>query len=208
MTRWMRSLQAVENWLLLMLALPIALPLMVIGAALIKLDSPGPVLYVSKRVGQGGRLIPVLKFRTMHVDAQARLQRLLMEDAVLRGEWERFHKLRDDPRVTRLGRWLRRSSLDELPQLLNVLAGQMYLIGPRPVFPHEFVRYYHGQARRHYLSVKPGITGLWQVCGRSDLDFPTRVLLDSWYVAHWSVWLDLWILLRTIKVVLRREGAY
>ncbi|NUO60262.1 MAG: sugar transferase [Hamadaea sp.] len=168
----------------------------------IRRDSPGPVLFRQVRVGRDGREFRIYKFRTMHVDAEARLSELrhLNEnDRVL-------FKIRDDPRVTDVGRWLRRLSLDELPQLFNVLAGQMSLVGPRPPLPQEVAMYHDDVLRR--LAVKPGMTGLWQVSGRSDLPWEEAVRLDLRYVENWSLSLDLVILLRTLTAVVRTSGAY
>ena len=143
----------------------------------------------------------------MYIDAQKRLERLLNEDEAIREEWERKFKLKNDPRVTKIGAFLRRTSLDELPQIFNVLKGEMNFVGPRPVTQEELDLYYKEDAE-YYLMVRPGITGLWQVSGRSDSDYNFRVATDKWYVSNWSLWLDIVILLKTIKVVLKRDGAY
>ncbi|GAB1694525.1 hypothetical protein KRM28CT15_63280 [Krasilnikovia sp. M28-CT-15] len=177
-------------------------PLLVTVALCVRLTSRGPVLFRQVRVGRDGRLFRIFKFRSMYVDAEARLaelKHLNEHDGVL-------FKIRDDPRVTRVGRWLRRLSLDELPQLLNVLAGQMSLVGPRPPLPVEVAAYADDVRRR--LAVKPGMTGLWQVSGRSDLPWEEAVRLDLRYVENWSLSLDLVILLRTMTAVLRSSGAY
>ncbi|HEY3504025.1 MAG TPA: sugar transferase [Actinocatenispora sp.] len=177
-------------------------PLLAAVALMIKVDSPGPVLFRQPRVGRGGALFDIVKFRTMYTDAEARL-------AELRGRNEAagvLFKIRDDPRVTRVGRYLRRFSADELPQLLNVLAGQMSLVGPRPPLPVEVAEYPADMLRR--LVVKPGLTGLWQVSGRSDLPWEEAIRLDLRYVENWSLSLDLVILLRTVTAVVRTSGAY
>ncbi len=166
----------------------------------------GEALFRHQRVGRKGRIFACYKFRSMQVDAQARLQELLAQHPELKAEWEREHKLKDDPRISKLGAFLRRNSLDELPQLINVVRGEMSLVGPRPVVQEELGRY--GLEAGYYLMVRPGITGLWQVSGRNDLDYDTRVYLDAWYVKNWSLWYDLVILFKTIKVVLQRRGAY
>jgi exopolysaccharide production protein ExoY len=171
----------------------------------IRLTDPGPVFFGHYRVGRGGRLIKVLKFRSMRVDAQQRLAELLASDVQARAEWERDFKLSNDPRVTRTGRFLRRSSLDELPQLFNVLKGEMRLVGPRPITAQELRRY--GSARWHYLSVTPGVTGLWQVSGRNELTYAERVELDRYYVDNRSLLLDASILCRTVLVVTTGRGA-
>ena len=187
------------------LAFAVSIPVFVAIPILIKLTSKGPVFYRQKRIGFNGRPFMVWKFRSMHADADARLDRILSENPAARSEWESSFKLKDDPRVTPFGRLLRKTSLDELPQLFNVFSGEMALIGPRPIIDDE-VRYY-GDAYKTFSSVKPGITGLWQVSGRSDTDYAQRVALDTYYVLNWSPWLDLWILVRTAFAVLLMRGA-
>jgi exopolysaccharide production protein ExoY len=171
----------------------------------VKVTSRGPVLFGHQRLGEAGRSIRVYKFRSMAVNAEARLQELLGTDPVLRAEYEATYKLKEDPRVTWLGRWLRRTSLDELPQLINVLRGDLSLVGPRPIVADEIAKY--GPASAAILRVRPGVTGLWQVSGRSDLDYAERVRLDMDYITNWSLWLDLRILSATLPAVLRRKGA-
>ena len=166
----------------------------------------GSVIYKHRRVGRGGKTFACLKFRTMVPTADQVLRELLENDPELRAEWVRDHKLRHDPRVTRLGRFLRRTSLDELPQLLNVLRGEMSLVGPRPVVREELLRY--GRNVGTYLAAKPGITGLWQVTGRNDTDYRRRVVLDTYYVRNQNLLLDLYILVKTTGVVLGGNGAY
>ena len=168
--------------------------------------SGGTVIYRHWRVGRGGQMFSCLKFRTMVPNADQVLRDLLEKDPDLRAEWIRDHKLRNDPRVTRLGRFLRRTSLDELPQLLNVLGGEMSLVGPRPVVREELLRY--GRSVGTYLAAKPGITGLWQVTGRNDTDYRRRVVLDTYYVRNQNLLLDLYILAKTTGVVLGGNGAY
>jgi exopolysaccharide production protein ExoY len=166
----------------------------------------GTVIYRHRRVGRGGQIFCCLKFRTMVPNADQVLRDLLESNPELRAEWVRDHKLRNDPRVTRLGRFLRRTSLDELPQLLNVLRGEMSLVGPRPVVREELLRY--GRNVKTYLAAKPGITGLWQVTGRNDTDYRRRVVLDTYYVRNQNLLLDLYILAKTTAVVLGGNGAY
>ncbi|MFC7474829.1 sugar transferase [Dankookia sp. GCM10030260] len=197
-----RALDILGAGALLLLTAPAFLLL----ALLIRADG-GPVFYAHERVGRGGRRFGCLKFRSMVTDSQARLAALLDADPAARAEWEATRKLRDDPRVTRTGRFLRATSLDELPQLLNVLRGEMSLVGPRPVVAAELAAHY-GAAAEYYLSVRPGITGLWQVSGRSETTYDTRVALDTQYATNLSIWADLRILLRTPAVVLLRRGAY
>ncbi|MCA8958388.1 MAG: sugar transferase, partial [Planctomycetes bacterium] len=167
--------------------------------------SPGPVLFAHRRLGRDGRWFSVWKFRTMVIDADRKLAEYLAEHPELQREWQETHKLKSDPRITRVGRFLRRSSLDELPQIWSVLTGRMSLVGPRPIVADEVVKY--GDAYALYTSVPPGITGLWQVSGRNNTTYPQRVALDAAYVRNWSIWLDLYVLYRTVKTVLRREGA-
>ena len=166
----------------------------------------GNVLFGHERVGRNGKKFKCLKFRTMVKNANEVLERLLFEDESARKEWNEGYKLKQDPRITPIGRFLRKSSLDELPQLWNVLKGEMSLVGPRPIIDKEIPKY-HMEADL-YLSARPGITGLWQISGRNDADYASRVALDSWYVRNWSLWYDIYILLRTMVVVLKRDGAY
>jgi Undecaprenyl-phosphate galactose phosphotransferase WbaP len=184
----------------------VVLPLLLIIALAIKIDSPGPVLFGHTRIGRDGRAITVWKFRSMVIDAPHRLEALLATNAAARDEWNATQKLTDDPRVTALGRLLRASSLDELPQLWNVLTGTMSLVGPRPIVSEEVARY--GDDFEIYMQVRPGITGYWQVSGRSDTTYAQRVEMETFYVRNWSLWLDLVILAQTIEAVWRRRGAY
>lgn len=180
-------------------------PLMIGIAWLVRLDG-GPALFAHQRIGKKGKIFNCYKFRTMHVDAEHQIEQLLQKRPELRTQWESERKLRDDPRVSRAGQILRKTSLDELPQLLNVIRGEMSLVGPRPVVHSELPRF--GRDVGYYLMVRPGMTGLWQVNGRSDVDYDTRVYLDTWYVKNWSLWYDLIILFKTVRVVLLRSGAY
>jgi exopolysaccharide production protein ExoY len=184
----------------------LCLPAFLVIAALVRLDG-GPAFYAHERVGRGGRLFGCLKFRSMVADADRRLAALLERDPQARAEWEATRKLKSDPRITALGRFLRASSLDELPQILNVLAGHMSLVGPRPVQAAELAVFY-GPAAEHYMAVRPGITGPWQVSGRNDTSYAQRVALDVAYARRPSLLGDLKILLRTPMAVLARRGAY
>lgn len=166
----------------------------------------GAAVYAHPRVGKDGKLFNCLKFRSMVPDADKVLQELLARDASARAEWEKDFKLKNDPRITPVGEFLRKTSLDELPQLWNVLKGEMSLVGPRPVVEEELERY--GDLTDHYLEVRPGITGLWQISGRSNIEYSDRVNLDAWYVQNWSIWYDMVILLKTARVVFHGEGAY
>ena len=199
-------LKRTMDYLLSLALLPLVIPILIIISLLIKITSKGPVIFSQERVGKGGKVFRCYKFRTMYVDAEKKLKQLLEKDSEAKAEWEKKYKLSNDPRVTPFGKFLRKTSLDELPQLFNVLKGEMSLIGPRPVTKEEIERYYKENAELYYL-IPPGITGLWQVSGRSNLTYEERVSLDCWYVRNWSLWLDLIILLRTIKVVLKGEGA-
>lgn len=181
-------------------------PLLLIIALLIKLDSKGPVVYRARRIGYKGRDIDVYKFRTMFEDADKKLEELLDSSEELRREFNDNFKLKDDPRITRAGRFLRKTSLDELPQIFNVLMGQMNLVGPRPIVREEVEKY--GQAFYELVKVKPGISGLWQISGRNDVEYEKRVQLDLFYIKNWSLWMDIMILLRTFIVVIQGRGAY
>lgn len=181
-------------------------PIMLATALVVKFTDRGPIFYSQKRIGRGGVPFNCLKFRSMAVDAEARLQALLAADPDARQEWERCRKLKNDPRVTRIGRFLRASSLDELPQLFNILKGDMGLVGPRPIIADEAS--YYGIHFRHYCAVRPGLTGLWQVSGRSDVSYRERVVMDVAYVRAKCVTLDLKILLATVPAVLLRRGSY
>lgn len=181
-------------------------PILVIIAIWIYKDSPGPVIFKHMRVGKDGKEFPCYKFRSMCVDAKEKLEELLKNDPEARAEWERDFKLKHDPRITKSGAFLRKTSLDELPQIFNVLKGEMSLVGPRPIIKAEMQRY--GNYINDYLMVRPGIAGMWQCSGRNDVDYTERVHMDSWYVRNWSVWLDIMILWRTFKAVFAKKGAY
>ena len=183
----------------------LAAPLMLLVAWLIWRRDGAPILFAHYRVGRNGELFKCLKFRSMFRDSERMLQELLLADPLARAEWERDQKLSRDPRITPVGHFLRKTSLDELPQLFNVLRGDMSLVGPRPITTGELARY--GAARWHYLSVTPGMTGLWQVSGRNNTTYDERVALDRRYVEERSVGLDLSILWRTLGVVIARDGA-
>jgi Undecaprenyl-phosphate galactose phosphotransferase WbaP len=201
-----RYLKIVFDFVLTSVGTIIILPILIFIALWIYIDSPGPVIFKHIRIGKDGKEFPCYKFRSMCIDAKEKLEELLKNDPEVRAEWERDFKLKNDPRITKSGAFLRKTSLDELPQIFNVLKGQMSLVGPRPITKMEMERY--GKYINDYLMVKPGITGMWQVSGRSDIDYNERVLLDSWYVRNWSVWIDIVMLFKTIKVVFFRKGAY
>jgi lipopolysaccharide/colanic/teichoic acid biosynthesis glycosyltransferase len=189
-----------------LVALVVVLPVLLLIAVLVKAQDGGPVLFAQTRIGRNGRRFRCYKIRTMVVDAQARLDAVLASDPAARREWERDHKLRNDPRITGLGRILRESSLDELPQLFNVLNGEMSIVGPRPIVEAEVARY--GRFFRHYCSVPPGITGLWQVSGRNDVEYRERVALDILYARSRCLKRNLTIMLMTVPAVLLRKGSY
>ena len=181
-------------------------PFLLIIALAVAIDNRGHVIFAHRRVGAAGKKFSCYKFQTMVPDAEEKLKKYLAENPEARREWEESFKLTNDPRVTKLGSWLRRTSLDELPQLWNVIRGEMSLVGPRPIVQAEVVRY--GKNIREYYMVLPGITGMWQVSGRSDTTYPERVAMDAWYVRNWSVWIDLMYLFKTVKAVFTGKGAY
>ena len=185
--------------------LVLATPLLIILAWLIGRDGGSPI-YGHTRIGRDGKPFKCLKFRSMVVNSGEVLSQLLNSDPEARREWEQDFKLKNDPRITRVGKLLRRTSLDELPQLLNVLKGEMSLVGPRPIIQEELGRYKGN--KEYYLMAKPGMTGLWQISGRNDVDYDTRVYFDAWYVKNWSLWNDIAILFKTVRVVMKRDGAY
>ena len=199
-----RAMKAAFDQVVAAILLVLLAPLLCALSLLVRSDG-GPAFYRHKRIGANGHVFGCIKFRTMVVDADQVLQRVLAADPAAAAEWAATQKLRDDPRVTRLGRFLRRSSLDELPQLLNVLRGEMSLVGPRPIVDAEVSRY--GEDIEYYSETKPGLTGLWQVSGRSDTSYARRVRLDVWYVRNWTLWHDIAILLKTIPAVFLQRGA-
>ena len=200
------SMMRLLDIVIAMVAIFVLLPLLLLVAVTIWATDPGPVFFAHRRIGLGGIAFPCLKFRTMVTDAEERLAYILSSDADARLEWARERKLRVDPRVTAIGRFLRRSSIDELPQLLNVLRGDMSIVGPRPIVDSE--RELYGRGFISYCRVKPGITGLWQVSGRNDVPYRRRVALDVLYARRKSVRFDLWILVRTVPAVLSARGCY
>ena len=184
----------------------IIFPFLLLIALIIKINSPGPVLYKQKRLGKNGKYFYTYKFRSMVVNADEHLQNLLNSDPQLKKEWEEKHKLTKDPRITSIGKFLRRTSMDEFPQLINILKGEMSIVGPRPIVDEEVSKY--GEDYPRISSIKPGLTGLWQVSGRTDTNYHDRVAYDIYYLQSWSVWLDLWIIFKTLGVVLLGKGAY
>lgn len=185
----------------------LGLPILLLIYLIVKYDSKGPALHIDDRLGKDGRKFKCYKFRTMHVDADDMLETYFYENPEAKEEWDKFAKLRNyDPRVTKMGKWLRKYSLDELPQIVNVLQGNMSLVGPRPYLPREKIAM--GYYASTILETVPGITGLWQVNGRNQIEFEGRLQLDSWYVRNWSVWHDMVLLIKTIHVVFGKKGAY
>ncbi len=184
-----------------LVALLLASPVLLVLAVLVKMSSKGPIFFAHRRLGRDGREFHCLKFRTMIANAEERLKR----DPQLRQRFEEKFKLEDDPRITPLGSFLRRTSLDELPQLFHVLRGEMSLVGPRPIVEDELSKY--SIYAKKLLTVKPGLSGLWQVCGRSDTTYPQRVMMDMHYIDHRSLSLDIRLLLLTVSAVIRKSGA-
>lgn len=196
----------ITDLLILACFAPFYLPLMVAIAMLVKVSSAGPIFYSQRRLGLRGMAFQAWKFRTMVPNADDILQEYLATNPELQAEWDKDHKLRNDPRITRIGKILRKTSLDELPQLWNVFVGDMSLVGPRPIVQDEVAKY--GLVFEEYKQVLPGITGFWQVSGRNNTTYEKRVSLDSEYVRNWSLGWDMRILFRTVKTVLLREGAF
>lgn len=192
--------------LLLLISSPITIPVTVFIALIVKITSPGPIFYGHKRIGKNGREFKCWKFRSMVIDADKQLEKILAENPEMRAEWEKDRKFTNDPRVTKIGKILRKTSIDEIPQFFNILTGEMSFIGPRPVTEPELAKY--GKKSDFILSVQPGLSGMWQISGRSDTGYEERVTLDSYYIQNWSVWLDIWIIIKTVYVVLRGKGAY
>ena len=181
-------------------------PLVAVISLLIHFDSRGGIYYYQERLGKSGKIIRVVKFRTMYVNGDQIFKERLKDDPTLREEWEKYQKLKRDPRVTRIGAFLRKFSLDELPQLRNIFKGEMSLVGPRPIMISQKEMY--GHAFQEYSRIKPGVTGLWQVTGRNQTTFARRAELDMEYIQRWSLWLDIYIIFRTVKEILSRDGAY
>ncbi len=197
-------IKRVFDMLLSLLLLLVTWPIFIFMALLVRIDSKGPILYTQKRLGQDGELFDSYKFRTMYENADAILQELLDKDDEARQEYQIYHKLAQDPRVTRVGKILRRFSLDEMPQFINVLKGDMNLIGPRSYLPRELPAM--GASANVILKVRPGITGWWQVMGRNATSFKERLHLDEYYISNWSIWLDIYIMIKTLWVLIRAEG--
>ena len=201
-----RLLKFLFDWCLTLVGTICISPFLLSIAVWVYHDSPGPIIFKHRRVGKDGKEFNCYKFRSMCVDADVKLKELLEKDPEARAEWDKDFKLKNDPRITKSGAFLRKTSLDELPQIFNVLKGEMSLVGPRPIIQDEVPRY--GKYIKDYYMVRPGITGMWQTSGRSDIDYDERVQMDSWYVRNWNIWFDIVLLWRTFSVVLNKKGAY
>lgn len=199
-------LKRIVDLLIIICTSPIVLPVFVLLMILTKITSRGPIFYGHKRVGKNGKEFKCWKFRSMNIRSAEMLEEILKNDPVRREEWEAQRKFKDDPRVTKFGKFLRKTSLDELPQLINVITGQMSMVGPRPVTAPELEKY--GKHKDYVLSVSPGLSGMWQISGRSETSYEERIYYDTYYIQNWSVWLDIWILIKTVCVVLIGKGAY
>ncbi len=202
-----QRLKRMIDLLLTLLGCTVFIPLTLFFAVLIKIEDGGPVFYSHSRIGKGGKQIKILKFRTMIQNADKVLEDYLAADPSLAEEWAQTHKLKNDPRITRVGKWLRRTSLDELPQVWNVLRGDLSFVGPRPIVEEEIAKYGH-KGYELYTQVIPGLTGYWQISGRSNTSYAKRVELDSYYIRNWSVWLDIYIIACTPKTILNISAAY
>jgi Undecaprenyl-phosphate galactose phosphotransferase WbaP len=204
---WNRMYKRVLDLFIVIVGGLVILPFLLIIALAVKISSKGPALYKSKRYLPNGKIFYAYKFRSMYINADELLRNILENNPEKRKEWEENRKMKDDPRVTKIGAFLRQTSLDEFPQLINILKGEMSLVGPRPPLDRDEVKKF-GDNFDRIFSTPPGLTGLWQVSGRSDTDYFDRVSFDTYYLQSWSIWLDLWVLYRTIGVVLGRKGAY
>lgn len=202
---WTRVTKRLLDCLISLILIFLLSPLLCILSGLIKLDG-GPVFFRHTRIGRGFVLFDCLKFRSMVIGAEEVLEEHLNSNPAARREWENTHKLKNDPRITRVGKFLRKTSLDELPQVFNIVRGEMSLVGPRPIVHNEMKKY--EEEIVEYARVRPGVTGLWQVSGRNNTSYKERVELDKWYVRNWSLWLDLFILVKTVPIVLTHRGAY
>ncbi|MHA1344537.1 MAG: exopolysaccharide biosynthesis polyprenyl glycosylphosphotransferase, partial [Promethearchaeota archaeon] len=200
-------IKTIIDYVISIILLPVLTIIFIIIAVLIKIESKGPVFYKQNRYSLSGKKITVYKFRSMYVDADKKLKELLNKNKELKKEWELNYKLKNDPRVTKIGKILRKTSLDELPQIINVIKGEMSLVGPRPIIHEELEKYYIDY-KEYFINTKAGITGLWQVSGRSDTSYEYRIRTDLWYVLNWSIWLDLVIIFKTIITIIKGKGAY
>lgn len=205
-SRWNRFVKRVFDIVCTIIGSILFSPLIIALVIIVGINNKGHIIFAHQRVGKNGVMFPCYKFQTMVPNAQEALEKYLKENPAARAEWEANFKLEHDPRVTKLGAFLRKTSLDEIPQLWNVIKGDMSLVGPRPIITEEIERY--GDYFREYSMVLPGITGMWQASGRSDVTYEERVAMDTWYVRNWSLWVDLMYLIKTFAVVISRKGAY
>lgn len=202
-----RRIKRIFDIVFSLLTMVIIIPVSIIVMILIMIESPGAApIFKHYRVGRGGILFPCYKFRSMVPNAKDKLQEYLKNNPEAKIEWDKYFKLKNDPRITKIGKIIRKTSIDELPQFINVLKGEMSWVGPRPIIKDEI--HYYGKYIKDYYAVLPGITGMWQVSGRSEIGYKDRVSLDVWYVRNWSIWIDITLILKTIKIVLFRKGAY
>lgn len=202
-----RRIKRIFDIVFSLLTMVIIIPVSIIVMILIMIESPGAApIFKHYRVGRGGTLFPCYKFRSMVPNAKEKLQEYLKNNPEAKIEWDKYFKLKNDPRITKIGKIIRKTSIDELPQFINVLKGEMSWVGPRPIIKDEI--HYYGKYIKDYYAVLPGITGMWQVSGRSEIGYKDRVSLDVWYVRNWSIWIDITLILKTIKIVLFRKGAY
>lgn len=199
-------IKTILDFILAFLGIIILSPVYLYIAYKIKKEDGGKIIYAYDCIGKHGKIFKCYKFRSMIENSQEVLKKYLEDDIRARSEWETFYKLKNDPRITKIGAKLRKSSMDEFPQFFNVLKGDMSLVGPRQIVKDEIMKF--GKYIDLYYSVKPGITGYWQVCGRSEVDYKTRVEMTVWYINNWSLWLDVKILIKTVSVVLKKTGAY
>jgi len=204
---WNRAIKRFMDLAIVIIGGIILLPFLLIIAILIKITSPGPVFFRQIRPGKNGTHFTFYKFRSMVIDAEDRLKVLLESDPQIKDDWEKKRKIKNDPRLTTIGHFLRKTSIDEFPQLINILKGEMSLVGPRPVIDDSEMEKY-GESFPNAFSIRPGLTGLWQVSGRSNTNYEERIAYDAFYLQSWSIWMDLWILLKTIGVVIAGKGAY
>ena len=202
-----KILKRVFDLVLVVIIFPLFLVALIFISIAIKATSKGPIFFKHERIGKNGKIIKIYKFRSMYEDAQERLKVLLENNEELRREWNQFFKLKNDPRITKVGNFLRKTSLDELPQIINIIKNEMSFVGPRPVVKEEVEKYYREYAKFYYM-VNPGLTGLWQVSGRNDTSYDFRIKMDTWYVTNWSLWLDVIIIVKTFVVVVKKEGVY
>jgi Undecaprenyl-phosphate galactose phosphotransferase WbaP len=203
---WAMTLKRLIDFTVSGFCLLLLSPLLAFLSLLIHSDSPGGIFYRQPRLGKDGRVFQVLKFRTMYINGDQIFEDCLKSDKNLQAEWKKYQKLKSDPRITRVGAFIRKFSLDELPQLWNILKGEMSLVGPRPIMLNQ--REMYGLAFRDYSQIRPGVTGLWQVSGRNHTTFIRRSELDMEYIQRWSLWLDIYIIFQTVKEVCRKDGAY